>query len=70
VLQLVPPVCRDCGRSERKARLSPYLDFLLCGDCIARREREVMGTGRPRRKPARKKSPGKKAGAKRRKPRR
>ena len=69
MLQLVPPVCRDCGRSAKKARLSPYLDFLLCGDCIARREREVMGSGRPRRKPAAKKSP-KKAGAKRRKPRR
>jgi hypothetical protein len=41
VIHLLPPVCRDCGKGADEVNLSPYLDFRLCGACIARREREV-----------------------------
>jgi len=55
VLRLLPPVCRDCGKTAREARLSAYLDFHLCGACIARRAREVLAVDAPRRKaPSRK----------------
>ncbi len=41
MIHILPPVCHDCGRGLDEASLSPYLDFQLCGECIARREREV-----------------------------
>ncbi len=41
MIQLLPAVCRDCGRGGDEGPLSPYLDFELCATCIARREREV-----------------------------
>lgn len=62
MLQLLPPVCRDCGRSADETALNAYLDFQLCSACIGKREREVLQVDRPRRKPAPKKAQGKKAG--------
>ncbi|MGC4122678.1 MAG: hypothetical protein QM765_50525 [Myxococcales bacterium] len=56
MLQLLPPVCRDCGKTAKEAKLSPYLDFHLCGACIARREREVLADPRAKRKAPSKKS--------------
>ena len=50
MLELLPPVCRDCGRAVDEAKLSPYLDFHLCAACIAKRERDVLGLDRRRRK--------------------
>jgi hypothetical protein len=41
MIELLPTVCRDCGRGEDETTLSRYLDFELCALCIARREREV-----------------------------
>lgn len=61
MLKLLPPVCRDCGKAAKEAKLSPYLDFQLCGACIARREREVLAVDGRRRKPASKKSKGDRA---------
>jgi len=55
VLKLLPPICRDCGKDADEAKLSPYLDFHLCGACIARREREVLAVDRaPRKAPSKK----------------
>jgi len=62
VLQLLPPICRDCGKAEDAAKLSPYLDFHLCNACIAAREREVLRVGRPPRKPPSKRSKAEGAG--------
>jgi hypothetical protein len=56
VLQLLPSICRDCGKTANEAKLSPYLDFQLCGACIAQREREVLAVEGPRRKAPSKKS--------------
>ena len=71
VLHLLPTVCRDCGKSTKEARLSPYLDFHLCSACIARREREVMRGDKARAVPAAKtKTVKKKVVKKTRKPRR
>lgn len=57
MLRLLPPVCRDCGKSGEKILLSPYLGFLLCGPCVRLRERAmregVLAPGR--RKPGSKK---------------
>jgi hypothetical protein len=54
VIHLLPPVCHDCGRDHDETSLSPYLDFQLCGECIARREREVRDVeGRRVRPPTR-----------------
>lgn len=52
MLKLLPPVCRDCGKNAKEAKLSPYLDFHLCGACVAAREREVLAVEGRRRKPA------------------
>ena len=54
MLQLLPPVCRDCGKTAKEAKLSPYLDFQLCGACIAKREREVLSTKGMRKAPSKK----------------
>ncbi len=50
MLRLLPDVCRDCGVSAKSAELSPYLDFLLCADCIRARERALF-SDLPRRAP-------------------
>lgn len=42
MLRLLPPICRDCGKSTKEAALGPYLDFYLCSACIARRERALL----------------------------
>ncbi len=44
MLRLLPPVCRDFGKSAERVELSPYLDFQLCSACIARRERVLRGS--------------------------
>ena len=56
VLQLLPPICRDCGKDAAEAKLSAYLDFHLCPACIAAREREVMKVDGPKRRAPSKKS--------------
>lgn len=69
MIHLLPPVCHDCGRGSDQTGLSPYLDFQLCGECIARREREVRDVdGRrarpPPQRPSAQRSASKAAGRK------
>lgn len=56
MLQLLPPVCRDCGKTADEAKLSEYLDFHLCQPCIGKREREVLAVDGKKRRPPSKKS--------------
>jgi hypothetical protein len=65
VLKLLPPMCRDCGKTAKDAKLSPYLDFHLCPSCIARRERALLSGDRPRRKPQARKQLKKRPGTRR-----
>jgi hypothetical protein len=69
VLRILPPVCRDCGKAAKEARLGPYLDFHLCAPCTARREREVMQVRRPASKPVPLEAKAKKPGAKKKRTR-
>ena len=69
MLQLVPPVCRDCGKTASEAPLAPYLDFLLCRPCALARDRALLAPEKPRpapppeSPPSAQKRPAKKAAA-------